>query len=149
MLDSKTATTTTTIPRRARKGVDWLLAIAAAAVIIAVALAAWQWTSDSQTVPDRASGFEYTTDATTGRLNNGAVTGDYFGNNGEAIPGSTIEPSPVSGFDHNDDTTPGRLNAGTVTGNYFGNNGEAFPESEVNEPPSEFDDKRQIRQAQG
>ena len=64
------------------------------------------------------SGFEYSTEATTGKAASQGVTTQYFGYSEQLEP----NPPAVSGFDHNTDATTGRMAGESVTTQYFGNN---------------------------
>ncbi|MGI9528273.1 MAG: hypothetical protein ACR2NG_01055 [Acidimicrobiia bacterium] len=119
MLDTQT---TADNPRAsaepARRNWDWLLYGAAALVVIAVAVAVLSGSSDGDAGPSNVSGFEYNTDATSGRVAQAGVTAQYFGNTDQLYP----DPPPVSGFEDNTEATSGRITDAAVTTPYFGYN---------------------------
>lgn len=100
------------------KAWDWVLYAAAALVVVAVAVAMLSGSSDGDAGPSNVSGFEYTTDATSGRVAQAGVTAQYFGNSEQLYP----DPPPVSGFEDNTEATSGRITDETVTTPYFGYN---------------------------
>ena len=101
-----------------------LLIGAVALTIIALGVLMWQSLTADAESPDRVSGFEYSTEATTGRSVAPGVTTQYFGHSGELFP----ETDLVSGFEVDDDTTPAQTVGAGVTTQYFGHSGELDPE---------------------
>lgn len=138
MLDTTTTAPQTTVPTvtDARR-VYWLLIATVVLTIVALGAATWQIvTDDDVQEPDRVSGFEYSTEATTGRLAGPGVTTQYLGHSGELYP----ETDLGTGFDLDDDTTVARAVSPGITTPYFGNSGELFPEPDG---LSGFDDDQQ------
>jgi hypothetical protein len=111
--------------QRQRRQPDALALIGALALTI-IALSAMVWQSVANDVPpaDLVSGFEQSTEATTGRLAGPGVTTQYFGHSDELYP----ETDQVSGLDDGDDTTTAQTVRPGVTTQYFGNSGELDPE---------------------
>lgn len=148
MLDTnKTAEETIeSVQQEASKpGFDWLL-VAAAATFVAI-LGAIVWNialGDEQAAPavqegaqvrtsgesltaSMVSGFDYNTDATTGRSVAAGVTGQYFGHSDELFP----ERDLVSGFQYNDEATSAQWAVPRQYRQYFGHSGELFPPKPV------------------
>jgi len=95
------------------------------AVIAAVGFAIVSRSAPGPTTDtDVTSGFEYTTDATSGRMASTPVTGQYFGNSDEMFP----ERDLTSGFEYNTDATSGKVATDRVTSVYFGYNPDLNPE---------------------
>ena len=106
---------------------EWIL-VAVAAIIVAVAAAALVWgileqTEATPTLPDNVTGFEYTEDATTGHLAQGAVTGEYYGNSGVLYPALMV-PAIASGFEYETEATPIHLRGDSVTSPFIGVSGD-------------------------
>ena len=88
-------------------GFDWLLVVAAATFLAIVAAFIWnvdQAGDDAVDTDSMVSGFEYSTDATTGKSAAAGVTTEYFGHSDELYP----ETDLVSGFQYTDETTTGK-----------------------------------------
>jgi hypothetical protein len=106
---------------------DWLLVAAVAIVAFVVAALTWNAiASDGPSVvqPDLVSGFEYTSDATTGQKVSAGVTTQYFGYSGELFP----ENDAAAGIDDGNEDTPWKIAEPGITTTYFGYSGELSPE---------------------
>ena len=133
MLDTtKTAgeTTQSTQQETSESGFDWLLIAAAAVAVAILGMIAWTIAQNDAAPVDidsMVSGFEYNTDATTGKSAAAGVTTQYFGHSDELYP----EKDLVSGFQYVENTTPGRSVVPGVIGQYFGHSEELFPPKPV------------------
>ena len=126
MLDT---TKTTNAPARVEEpkaGVDWLLIGAVAIAIVTLAVVVWQSLSSetASSTADQVSGFEYSTEATSGRVASEGVTTQYFGNTDELWP----IKDRIEGFEYHDEATTGKVLTGRVTTNYLGYSPELDPE---------------------
>ena len=138
MLDTTTETPRSPAQAEAPRSVnDWLLVAAVAIVAFVVAALTWNAiASDGPTVvqPDLVSGFEYTSDATTGQTVSAGVTTQYFGHSGELFPENEAVPGIEDGYDD----TPWKIAKPGVTTTYFGYSGELSPENSTAGPTPNF-----------
>ncbi len=102
-------------------------------------------------LPDQVVGFEYSPEATVGRVGQPGVTGDYFGYSGALHPevgvAQITDPgeaaslmrsvdasiaashwATVGGFELNHEATTGQIASPGVNGEYFGYSGEINPD---------------------
>ena len=133
MLDTtKTAgKTTESAPQKTTEpGFDWLLIAAAALAVAILGTIAWTIAQNDEVpidIDSMVSGFDYNTDATTGKPAAAGVTTQYFGHSDELYP----EKDLVSGFDYNTDATSAQWAVPRQLRPYFGHSDELFPPKPV------------------
>jgi len=109
-----------------RRGIARAALLAVAVAVVAAVAFAVVSRPASAPVPeqDLTSGFEYTTEATSGRIATDRITTPYFGNSDELFP----EQDLTSGFEYNTEATSREVVGGRITTPYFGNSPELNPD---------------------